>query len=107
MDSLWITLSLVGGIAAACAILWSLSRIRRRLQGVRVTVEAAPRNRGAWALAGGVLVLGSIAVVVVVYQYFADANLPTFAYALPALPLVLPAWYCFQRAGWAANPPNT
>ena len=58
---------------------------------------------GRWATIGIGLLLVTVPITVATYNIVPDGPWPTYAFALPALPLVYPAWICFRRAGWGRS----
>jgi hypothetical protein len=84
--------------------------LKRQLSKLEGAPELVAQHRFRWILAGlGLLALG-VPIAAVMSKLLPPGPWPNYFFALPALPVVIPAWFCFKKAGWArleAQSPGT
>ncbi|HEY2094572.1 MAG TPA: hypothetical protein VGJ81_22150 [Thermoanaerobaculia bacterium] len=93
-------LAIGAGLAISIVAIALFAQAERLLPALVGAAVPPSRARRRWASVGVFLLLLTVPITVWVWRVTPEGPWPAFAFALPSLPLVLPAWHCFKRAGW-------
>src|SRR5512142_495410 len=96
------TLAVAAGLTISAIALLVFAKAEKLLPALAGPAVPPTKARKRWAAAGVLLLLRTVPITVAVWNVVPPGPWPTWAFAVPALPLVVPAWQCFKRAGWTS-----